>query len=383
MEKPMLAPQRDLLDGSKKLAAAGGALAAGGARAWCGALALLVVALAASCADDAGVRIVGRILWPNGAPARGLHIRFSSDTQGGVVDSDADGRYELTVRDSDAQGLFHAYLSTDTGGAMLFIRAESQGPDVEVPTAVVWAPTLRPTLDADGGVEVTWPDVGSDVGSSYAVDVVHEPGAAWWRADAQAATTIRLPAEVLEDHLASVVVSATTGTCPIYELILPRPGAAPGAGACVIQTSSRTQLAAGSAVPVSRGATCATRSGGVEAPLLTQGQPPCPLTDGLAATAMFACPAGGCPEELVLDLGEARTVSAVVVHGGAVQGGASRAVVVETSTDGEAYDPAVTFEPDAYGLYAHAPFDRPRDARFVKLRVDAGSFSGLGDVAVF
>jgi hypothetical protein len=340
----------------------------------------------ASCSDADGIRITGKLLWANGLPATQIRLRLETGDDVVYARSDDEGRYQFVAQPSESGGLVRAYVSATVGETRFNIVVESEGPDVEVPTASEWKPFTR--VDRDGGdLSVAWSPLTSDDAPTYSVRVSQEGGGAWWELGALRDTAFVLPEAVSENHSLSLSLSATIGSCPIFEFVLPRPGEGPHSGACVQEwTNSITSLPLGSSRPLSVGAGCTAQIDGADEPLLTLGQPPCPLTDGLAATAMFECAASGCAQAIIIDLGAETTVGLVVLHGGELEDAGDRLLVVETSTDGMAYSPASMFNVEPYpffSLYALIAFDHPVVARFVRIRPAGGTFRRLGDVSVF
>jgi hypothetical protein len=340
----------------------------------------------ASCSDADGIRITGKLLWANGLPATQIRLRLEAGDDVAYARSDEEGRYEFVAQPSESGGLLRAYVSATVGETRFYIVVESEGPDVEVPTASEWKPFTR--VDRDGGdLSVAWSPLTSDDPPTYSVRVWQEGGGPWWELGALRDTAFVLPEAVSENHSLSLSLNATIGSCPLFEFVLPRPGDGPHSGACVQEwTNSITSLPQGSARALSAGAVCTVQVEGVDEPLLTLGQPPCPLTDGLAATTMFECPASGCPEAITIDLGAETTIGLVVLHGGELEDAGDRLLAVETSTDGVVYSPASMFsvELEPFSpLYALVAFNDPVVARFVRIRPAGGTFRTLGDVSIF
>ena len=340
----------------------------------------------ASCSDADRIRITGKLLWANGLPATQIRLRLEAGDDVAYARSDEQGRYEFVAQPPESGGLLRAYVSATVGETRFNIVVESEGPDVEVSAASEWKPFTR--VNGDGGdLSVAWSPLTSDEALAYSVQVWQEGGGAWWESGALRDTAFALPEELIENHALSLSLSATIGSCPIFELVLPRPGDEPHSGACVREwTNSITSLPPGSARPLSVGAGCTAQIGGSDEPLLTLGQPPCPLTDGLAATAMFECATSGCPQAITIDLGAETTVGLVVLHGGELEDAGDRSLLFETSTDGEAYGPASMLNADPYPwfpMYALVAFDHPVVARFVRVRSAGGTFRRLGDVSIF
>ncbi len=185
-----------------------------------------------------------------------------------------------------------------------------------------------------------------------------------------------MPPEVVENHFASfTVISGDVDGCshPIGEV-----------GICVTQRSTMVALPLGSRVPLSRGATCTAGKDGREAPLLTIGGPPCPLTDGLADTGLEDCAVAGCPEDVVVDLGAVTTISTVLVHDATVDSSPGATMVVETSSDGANFTEVARVTADQYwSIFRIVPLDTPIQARQVRLRVLDGHLQHLSELAVF
>jgi hypothetical protein len=175
----------------------------------------------------------------------------------------------------------------------------------------------------------------------------------WSQEAGRAGATI--DARVLEDQPAKAAVTAradldgATGTDDVHAVYL----------------SSRVPVRSIAGVPPSRGAGCSAVSGTAPPFKLTR-QTSCGVTDGdLIAAASLHASRGATVAGVVVDLGEARRVSLVVIRGVVGQ------YVVELSTDGRNY---LTISTGTESPTAVQPAGRPV-ARYVRVR----SPSGLGE----
>jgi hypothetical protein len=352
-----------------------------------GLLAALATLLLFSCSDP-GIRIHGRILLPDGSPAAGVTVYFTPwtvvDRSGEQADTDANGDFAF-VTDAQGTGLdgdLTVILSVASGPDSLMVVVDTYGDDVAIPPLRFWGAQATVASDASGGVEVSWPTPPEGTPPSYQVRVFQgQIGVGYaptWMSDPMAVETYVVPPEVTEDRLAYVQVLAGDVRCS---------HAIGVTGICVTQQTSALMVPLGTKVPLSRGATCTAGSPGQEAPLLTLGAPPCPLTDGLIATAMPRCETGACPEDVVVDLGAATEIHSLVVHGASVdtQAGVEAELVLETSTDGVVFTEAARFGAADYGgeSFKMLSVPQPTLARQVRLRVDGASLRTLTELAVF
>ena len=340
---------------------------------------LAAAAVAVSCGGDSGIRIEGRLLRADGSPAAGVNLGFTAFADVFYRgETDGDGHYAFVASSVGTDGMLHAYLSGQLGDALIGIAVQSSGDDVSVPTIKEWAPALTIAKDGAGDSTVTWAKPPDGIEPSYRVELAQGepdwPVVPLWRSDVLDSPMYRVPPEVAEDHAAIVRVTAgNLDDCGLFDRDI-----------CVTQQSTWASLPLGSIVPLSRGATCTVGNGDLEEPLLTFGRPPCPITDGLVTTAMFTCPARGCPEDVVINLGAETTVNQVVVHSGSLEERGGSKLVVETSLNGAIFDEAASFDVRSYwDFYALVPFEAPVQARFVRLHRERGNLKGLADVAVF
>jgi hypothetical protein len=337
--------------------------------------------LALSCSGNSGIRIEGILLRADGSPAAGVHLRLFAADDVEFADTDVDGHYELSTSAVGEDGHLRATINESEVEIGVLIEVESKGDDVIVPTATEWMPSFQFVAEASGAVSTSWSAPGGHNSSEYTVALWQDSRFQWWQSDHVLEPMISFPQALLEDHSLSLAVTATTGFCGPLDFVLPRPGHDIRTAACVVQRAYSSTLPMASATPLSRGATCSGRAGAMEEPILTLGQQPCPLTDGLAATGMFACPDWGCPQDVTIELADEMSVGSVAVHGGSLDEELSYSVDVETSVDGITYTQSGTFS--NYYLYALVQLPKPVQAKFVRLHREQGTFRSVGDVAIF
>ena len=358
-----------------------------------GGLALSFVALAAalasfSCTEDAGIRISGQLLLPDGTPAAGVMLYFGTtfadvpDVQQGATD--ASGKFEFVTHAHAiaAVGELYAHVSASTADGLLAVSVSTYGDDVTVPPIRMWSAQATVTEDVSGGFKISWPGLPQETPPTYQVKLYQgEPGSSYafmWASDPSSEESYVVPPEVIEDRFVSLqVVGGDVSGCSH------RVGMT---SICVIQQTNFMTMPLGTALPISRGAACTSGSGGLETPLLTLGGPPCPLTDGLIQTGTPTCQMGECPEDVVVDLGVVTQIRAIVVHGVSMDNPAASgtALAFETSSDGTSFTEAGRFTIELFGpTFKMLALPQPTLARKVRLRAENFHLQSVTELAVF
>lgn len=382
-------------------------------------------ALLAACErePDTLTFIVGRVVDEQGAALPGVEValqrngspdcysNFYSFGHGPTFDagtyepfgsfsSNARGDYLFEMTQRDAQADIASYgaaacfaVTTHTDAATTRLQLQHPYDDLELPDLPRIAQTPTASLSGEA-VVLAVPHsphaAGYDaVGSGFDVHAGDE--LAWVTWDADGGTT-QVSRAVLEDFAEQTFRHVILG---LYDR-LPPPMSFERYYSAILRVESRAQTlpAMTAVVPLSRGAACAPTApdGGA-----------CQLTDGDLAFADWLPPHGPDapmtpepykpPEEVLIDLGEAKTVRRLLIRE-LIFSIPAEEVFVETSVDGQAWHRAATLggfampqTHDAWreytllnlrasGLYAEVTLDAPAPVRYLRLRGLMGRFPG-------
>jgi hypothetical protein len=354
----------------------------------------LVFAAAASltlCAcDESEIRISGRILNADGTPAEGRPVSMwalSLDPDEGNLHSytrtDTLGHYELTghVRPSfsDERVVVDVRSQADISITDLEFSVPTDNRDVRVSDLHIWNRSFMVESRPDGGARVTWSPAPADLGPVELLVYQANPGEQGritWDVPSLTGTSFDVPAEVMEDRLATVQLMAGDRDVAFG---CDKP-------LCVMAYTGVGSVVGGTLEPVSRGATCTAETDeGSEVALLGNAGTPCALTDGLVdypSASRWSCDSQRCAplRSVTIDLAAAVSVHSIAVH--ALYSEGDGAVTVETSVDGQTFTPAQSIEPRQDGAYALLRLAAPVTARYIRV-VAPERIDGLDELSVF
>jgi hypothetical protein len=265
--------------------------------------------------------------------------------------TDSGGAYSFSVKGRDTQGSFGVASTIEV---ITRSPAASNGPNAlmefNVQTSSLSLPDLRlwdPPISWSSQDRPTWQPLPDAYGSSpaYSVELYDLRENQWWVA-ASARSGDKLDSRILEDLNGNFDVAARAH------------GTANGTTVDYTYISGSQHVRGHAGAPPSRGAPCAlVTSSGVGA-----FDSSCWLTKGTLGGS--TAPAGGATG-VVIDLGQDRPLSFVVVKGCSVQ------CKVALSSDLTSWSEAGTIS----GPYATAPITLNRSARYVRI---SGASSGFG-----
>lgn len=295
--------------------------------------------------------------------------------RGHTATTDSTGRFTLTLKGSDTQGLIGTEATLDA--VIAAPAATSSDPSttlsftvksttVQLPAARLWAAGER-VGDSGGSVKLSWHPLPSGYGSSpaYSAQLFSAAQAALLWTQPGTGTGSTVDARVLEDVSASAAAGAHTTL-------------ASGSGTGTVHAnylSGRTPVRAAAGAPRSRHRPCSAVVGGVSTALITVAQASCGATDGdLTEPARLMGKNAAVVTGAVVDLGAAAPIALVVAHGLAGM------TLVEVSTDGTHFRQA--------GILAGSPaaLRPPGDpvARYVRVRTPSGlDESLLSEISVW
>jgi hypothetical protein len=345
----------------------------------------MVASMVFLVACDDSMSVHGRLLLPDGTPARGYQVVLGFrdlSLTGAPVITDDQGRYDVSHAAAEWRDLAHPAVQFFPPGAVspAAILTHDLGEGAfAAPDVRLWDAAFSASTGSDGDTTLSWQVTPEVEGASFGVAAYHlvdnvegRPpmhGDVLWLAQTSPLGFL-LPARVLEDHRALVTVLAQR---PLGEFTLGL--ATPDA-----------VLAAGTLVSRARGASCTQGDEHGEQPLLDRDfGTTCPLTDGEARAAWLSDCAGTCEvrRHVTVDLGTAAPISSVILHGLSLSGWAYP-VDVEVSTDGGTFTSvgaSGTSESEAWVIVDLA---QPIEARFVRLSSREGSsIDGVAELAVF
>lgn len=239
--------------------------------------------------------------------------------KGHKTTTDAAGKYTLTLRGSDTQGLVGDVSTLDlvvgdgrTGASTtLSFRVDTTA--VTLPTARLWAGPVR-VSEARGqiGMTATPPPATYGGSPSYSAQLSYPAHLPLWSQSASATGQASVDARLVEDSTALAYMSVRTSL---------------GGGVHAMYVSPHVSVAA-FGVPPSRHASCTALTGTTQ--LASTPQNGCTITDG-NLTAPAHLKATTTVSGATIDLGRARALSYVVARG------TSGDVVLEISADGSAF----------------------------------------------
>jgi hypothetical protein len=389
---------RDVMEHLHTLATVGVAAALGISLPGCGGFSKLD--------PGAAVHVSGRVLAPDGTPAKGARVLLFKESDIGEVavgltfaigslgvvcltplapsvcadarkvTTGSDGAYSFDLHGGDTQGSIANASTFDLaalvpavaggGNVVSTVRFEIQRAELTVPDLRVWA--APPDVStATPEPSVRWPALpGDGYGASPQYTVRWLDGAgqhAVW-AVGNATSGVHADARVLEDRSGTVEVDADTSM----------PG--PDTDFRFTYSSQPVAFRGPAGAPPSRGSPCYAYGGDGKPVALS----PCRLTDGdlFSAGGLQTGTCSGCTapahSAAYIDLGRVRPVSLVTVRGGA------SFMLVEGSNDGQSW---VQIGNGSGALFAVTP-RAGNQARYVRVRSSAGlDLSGLTEVSVW